>query len=206
MQPIWNRDWRLAQRVRQGHTEAGEEIVTLHYEGVCRFLLYLAGNMDIAQELAQDTFVSAWRSMPTYNGKSSLKTWLHRIAYREFSEWRGRQRLTDPLTEHHDCRQDFEEGTITALTAEHAIRSLPSALREAFLLCNLQELSVKEAAEILGVPRGTILSRLHAARVKLRKALAEGDTMSVRPEPDAPCTAESAATSEGMNCYAMSKA
>src|SRR5690349_19975544 len=88
-------DRRLLDQLRAEDAEAGRRFVHGYHPAVYRYLLYLAGQPDVAEDLAQETFLQAWRHLDTFHGRSSLQTWLLRIARREFLQLlRRRRRLT----------------------------------------------------------------------------------------------------------------
>src|SRR5947207_5081613 len=82
--PMPGPDARLVQQLRQGDPEAGRQFVREYYPGVYRYLLYLTGRREAAEDLTQETFVQAWRRLETFDNRGSLRPWLHRIAHREF--------------------------------------------------------------------------------------------------------------------------
>src|SRR5438034_2873312 len=77
-------DARLLRQLRQGDAEAGHQFVREYYPGVYRYLLYLTGRPEAAEDLAQETFLQVWRRLETFEGRAPLRLWLHRIAHREF--------------------------------------------------------------------------------------------------------------------------
>src|SRR5947209_5792076 len=77
-------DTRLVQQLREGDAEAGRQLVRDYYPGVYRYLLYLTGRREAAEDLTQETFLQAWRRLETFDGRGALRPWLHRIAHREF--------------------------------------------------------------------------------------------------------------------------
>src|SRR5688572_25827608 len=77
-------DARLLEQLRQGDPEAGHRFVRDHYPGIYRYLLYLTGRRETAEDLTQETFLQAWRRLETFDGRGPLRPWLHRIAHREF--------------------------------------------------------------------------------------------------------------------------
>lgn len=102
-----------------------------------------------------------------------MRTWLHRIAFREYIAWRRKRRLALPLDilrGYHDRRIDEIDGQVTLLGVLH---QLPSAHREVFLLFEVQQLSVDEIADVTGIKPGTIKSHLHYARKALRDLLGD---------------------------------
>ena len=162
-------DAEIAHRIKQGDREAARMVVERHYGSVLRFLSTLCSNGDDAAELTQDTFIHALNRMGKFRNESSLKTWLHRIAYHEFTHLR-RKRKSVSLTNEIPATA-FEASSTLAMDLERALSELPEQTRSAFVLCEIQELSVRDAATILGVPEGTIKSRVHTARQLLRSAL-----------------------------------
>src|SRR5437016_9616445 len=92
-------DARLVQQLRQGDAEAGRQFVREYYPGVYRYLLYLTGQPQAAEDLTQETFLHAWRGLDRFEGRASLRLWLHRIAHREFLQGLRRQRPQTSLEE-----------------------------------------------------------------------------------------------------------
>lgn len=164
-------DAEIAKRVKAGDREAARALIQRHYASVLRFLTTICRNTDDAEELAQDTFVRALNHIGKFRGASSLRTWIHRIAYYEFAH-RRRQRIHASLN-HELSSHPFEAASALALDLERALLALPDQARAAFVLCEIQELTIKEAATVLRVPEGTVKSRVHTARRQLRAALAD---------------------------------
>ena len=77
-------DRRLLNSLRAGRSEAFAELVRSHYQAVYRFLLHMVRDVHRAEDLTQETFATAWERMATFQGRSTLATWLHRIAYTKF--------------------------------------------------------------------------------------------------------------------------
>jgi RNA polymerase sigma-70 factor (ECF subfamily) len=176
------KDQDLADRIRAGDREAASELVQAHYQSVLRFLWVLCRNADDAGELTQDTFLKALGKIAKFRGESGLRTWLHQIAYHAFMN-RRRRRKGVALSSNLPA-SPFESLSTLALDLEVAVCNLPDTAREAFVLCEIQQFSVKEASEILGVPEGTVKSRVHTARVQLRRALSAHDATQEQQEVD----------------------
>ena len=77
--------------------EAGEKLVTEHYPRIYRLLRHLTASIDNAEDLTQQTFVKAWQALATFRGEASLATWLHCIAYHEYTHWLRARREQSPL-------------------------------------------------------------------------------------------------------------
>ena len=97
-------DQRLLSNLRAGRPDACAELVRSHYQAVYRFLVHLTRDVHQAEDLTQETFAAAWEKIATFQARSTLATWLHRIAYTKFidaqrAERRAagmRERLTSP--------------------------------------------------------------------------------------------------------------
>ncbi len=173
----WKDKW-LVQRILSGDKAAGEQFVIEHYEAIFRFLRNLTGNKEDAEDLTQQTFLRAWEALPNFRGDSSLSTWLHSIAYREYTHWLRSQREFVPLDEIVDMPDEQANQNLEAVLLRWAIYHLDPEHREVFVLYYVQGFSVKEIAKIIGVPAGTVKSRLFFARQKLKELLSD-----IIPEP-----------------------
>ncbi len=167
-----DKEW--AQRICQGDAEASEAFAREHYPAVLRLALRLTGRQEDAEDIAQETFVVARQKMGTFRGSSTLRTWIHRIAFNEYKMWRRKRRPLQ-LAEFDRPSNDsgiaaFETGHIL----ENAMQSLPAKQREAFILFEVEQLSMQEVAHVLGVPIGTAKARVHYARQGLRRQLEGG--------------------------------
>jgi len=173
----WKDKW-LVQRILSGDKAAGEQFVIEHYEAIFRFLRNLTGNKEDAEDLTQQTFLRAWEALPSFRGDSSLSTWLHSIAYREYTHWLRSRREFVPLDEIVDMPDEQANQNLEAVLLRWAIYRLDPEHREVFVLYYVQGFSVSEIAKIIGVPAGTVKSRLFFARQKLKELLSD-----VIPEP-----------------------
>jgi len=173
----WRDKW-LVQRVLSGDKAAGEQLVIEHYEAIFRFLRNLTGSKEDAEDLTQQTFLRAWEALPNFRGDSSVSTWLHSIAYREYTHWLRSRREFVPLDEIVDIPDEQANRNLEAVLLRWAIYRLDPEHREVFVLHYVQGFSVSEIAKIIGVPAGTVKSRLFFARQKLRELLSD-----IIPEP-----------------------
>jgi len=179
----WGGDERRVKRALTGDRDAAKQLVDAHYPKLVRFLLHLTGQMDCAEEITQETFVRAWQRLDTFRGHASFKTWIHAIAYREFLANRSGRPLDVALQDELPQGRDFSHGVVERIAIERALSSLSEELRLTFLLVNVQGLSVREAAEVLGIPRGTVLSRLATARERLARLLISFEAAGREPDP-----------------------
>ncbi|MEQ1822717.1 MAG: RNA polymerase sigma factor [Fimbriimonadaceae bacterium] len=162
------KDLETASKIANGNAEAMEAFVQEHYASVLRFMRHLTRNLDDAEDLTQQAFINAKRKANSFRGHSSLKTWLHRIAFYEYTHWKRVQRRTERLSLHHAVREPGFETCLEAASLLDALATLSNRHRETFLLHEVQELSVQEVAKVMGTPVGTVKSRLNKARRLLR--------------------------------------
>ena len=172
--------WRVG-RALAGDAGESERIVRDHYPAALRLLTHLTGRRDEAQDLAQRTFVRAHGALPGFRFDCPLRNWILRIAVREYLHWRRDARPTLPLDESLSVRGLDPN----AMVLRDALAELSAELREPFLLRNVEGLSTRETAEALGIPEGTVKSRCHAARAKLRAALTDGELPQGVPHENA---------------------
>jgi RNA polymerase sigma-70 factor (ECF subfamily) len=182
----WNRDVRRVHQALAGDLAAAEGLVRDYYPKVFRFLAHLTGSRADAEELTQETFYKAWRSLRQFSGRSTFGTWLLSIAYREAIAYRARNNTVPLQDDAHDATQDFVQPLLSAVLVEKALNQLPEDLRATYLLHVEQGLSVQEVAGILGIPKGTVLSRLANCRERLKRQLSMREIASataVRMDP-----------------------
>jgi RNA polymerase sigma-70 factor (ECF subfamily) len=158
-----------------------EEIVEQHSPRVYRLAYRLTGNRHDAEDLTQEVFVRVFRSLSTYR-PGTFEGWLHRITVNLFLDGaRRRQRQrTDALAEDAAERlpgddpgpeRAFEFRNLTD-DVQQALSELPPEFRAAVVLSDIEGLSYEEVGEALGIKLGTVRSRIHRARARLRQALA----------------------------------
>lgn len=143
---------------------------------IYRFCYRLSGSVPDAEDLTQEVFLAAFRGKDRFEGRSSVQTWLYRIA---LNCWRHATRSPRvPTTMMEDAPQPGPglEQTITdSLALSCALAALPPDLREAFLLVKAEGLKYREAAQVLEIPQGTVQFRVHQASRRLRVLLTEGE-------------------------------
>ena len=166
-------DPRLLARAQQGEARAFEEIVRTYQADVFRFAWHLTRDRTMAEDVAQDAFLRAYRFMGTYRGDSKFSSWLMRITRNCAMDALRRQK--SHLARHENDRPQAGSVADPIVRAEldHALSSISDDHREPFLLIEVFGLSYQEAADVLGVRVGTIKSRMHRARLALCAALAD---------------------------------
>ena len=170
----------LAERFAQGDRAAFAEIVAAYQGRVGRLVQRLLGWQEDADDVVQEVFLRAWKSARRFRGESSLATWLTRIAVNACRKDRrrrlGRLRLFGAAAARASSSplQRPERGDLDPDTFERvrrAVRKLPARYREIVVLRYLEEMPAEKVAQVLGVSRGAVDTRLHRAREKLRKSL-----------------------------------
>ena len=182
-------DEELAARAAAGDTTAFEALVTRHQERVWRIAARLTASEADAQDVIQETFLSAFRELGSFRGASRFATWLYRIAANaaRMQRRRHRRRRTEPLDDY--LPRFDEDGRHTAAPAALEIASraeeildrerlaararegldrLPDTCREAFVLRDLEEMTSNEVAALLGITTAAVRQRVHRARLLLR--------------------------------------
>lgn len=177
------RRWReqgLLRRIQSGDRQAANQLVGTHYQAVYHWLLRLCHEREWAADLTQETFLQVWEGLDGFQGRSSLKTWIHRIAYHTYLRaQRNRGPVSAPLRE---ARNDpaLAEAVVARLAVEEALAQLPEGQQQVVVLHYLHGLTSAEIGEVLGIPMGTVLSRLHTARGRLRELLSDEPSPSAQ--------------------------
>jgi RNA polymerase sigma-70 factor (ECF subfamily) len=174
----------LIRRARAGDQDAFAELVMAHADRVYGALRRFGLDADEADEVAQEVFVRAWRGLPHFQERSRFSTWLYRIAFNEAQRRLSRRRAArvepnadevDPLASVPDSpglspEAQTLEGEF-ARTLERALEQLPADWRAAVVLRDVEGLSTREAADVVGVREAAFKSRLHRGRLQLRALL-----------------------------------
>lgn len=167
-------DPAVLARARRGDQRAFALLVR-HYDDGLRALAYrLLGDRDRMDDALQEVYVRAFRALPSFRGDSAVGTWLYRIAYNACLDELKRTREVVDLESVRD-RAQADGDPIDALslrqTLAAALTALPLEDRTAVLLVDANGFDYRSAAEVLGIPEGTVASRLNRARAALRQTL-----------------------------------
>ena len=171
----------IAERRRRNRFES---VVLPHLDAAYALARWLTHNDADAADVVQEAVLRAYRYFDSYR-EGNAKSWLLRVVRRTSYSWLERNRPADVVPLEADAGE--EGGGATALEAagsteallqsrsdlrrlDALIEALPAPLREVIVLRELQELDYREIAEVTGVPIGTVMSRLHRARLALRQA------------------------------------
>lgn len=175
-------DLDLAARLAEGDPDAAERLVREHYSTLYRFLRPLTGRREDAEDLALQALQRGRQSIRRYDGRAPLRTWLHRIAYREFLRWRRRHRWHLSLFAAPPRAEAGYDRVLASEWLRELLNQLPDPQRVAFVLHEVQEMPLEEVAEITETPIGTVKSRLHHARRRLQALIQEAPEATPKEE------------------------
>ena len=180
----------LVEAVRQGKPGAFDAIVLAHQDRVYAFCTRMLSDREEALDAAQEAFLSAYRNLGGFRGEAALSTWLLRIAANQcLNRIRRRKAQTaretrfpepedprdppfQPPGREADRPDRIAENRETGKILEAALGHLEEDSRMLVLLSDVEELSYEEISDAVGIPLGTVKSKLHRARMALRKLLA----------------------------------
>jgi RNA polymerase sigma-70 factor (ECF subfamily) len=181
-------DQALVERVQQGDKRAFDLLVRKYQNKIVHLVTRYLHDSTEALDVAQETFIKAYRALPSFRGDSAFYTWLYRIATntaknylvaqnrrppmddidaQDAEQFSGDTGLKEYATPEHLLLRDEIEQTITA-----AIEALPDELRTAISLRELEGLSYEEIAQVMDCPIGTVRSRIFRAREAIDERLA----------------------------------
>jgi RNA polymerase sigma-70 factor (ECF subfamily) len=174
-------DLELIRRVQQGKTAAFDELMTRYNQAIYRLAYSMVRNHADASDISQETFIRAYRAIGRFDEQYRFYTWLHRIALNlclNCLKRTSRQKLVPlPGSDTEGEWQDLPDPKPSPSDMElqrdldQALARLPHDQRAVFVLRVKEELSYNEIAKMLGIPIGTVMSRLNRARLKLRELL-----------------------------------
>ncbi|HSD30019.1 MAG TPA: sigma-70 family RNA polymerase sigma factor [Vicinamibacteria bacterium] len=170
----------LLARARQGDLAAFEEVVRQYQRRVYGVALRIVRAHDVADDVAQEAFVRAWRSLDRFDLARPFGPWVCRIAANlAVNHVRSPRAREEALPDGHAETPSGDRGPLGAILDAEAKRVLDEAVaglgpeqRAVFVLRAVEEMSYAEIAEALGISQGTVMSRLFRARERLARALA----------------------------------
>jgi len=189
------RERMLIRRLQERDERAFEEVVRLYQNKVFNLVYRMIGNQEEAEDLAQEVFVTVFKSVDSFRGEAKFSTWLYRIAanhcknrmkylgrrsYKqtgeldEAAEREAQNAQPSSIRPQVDGPDAVLEGLELERTVQRAMQALDPEHREVIVLRDIEDLSYEEIAEITGVELGTVKSRLHRARLQLKELMAEG--------------------------------
>lgn len=178
----------LLESLRQGDPDAFAVLFETHSDKLYRVAVGILNNEDEAECVVQDTFVRLFEKLDQFEGRSTLGTWLYRVAYNASLDRLRKRRPTQPIADelgddedappHPTIFVDWSNAPEELLTSSEvqaqlraAIAGLPESLGSVFVMREIEGLSTVETADILGISESAVKVRLHRARLALRETL-----------------------------------
>lgn len=178
-------EMEIARRIARGDEHALQLLMRRHNQKLHRTARSILKDDAEAEDAVQDAYLHAWRAIGSFRGDAKLSTWLVRIVVNEaIGRLRKRVRRAEVICLNGASAPDGEPMTPPEMSEQGAVRSearrlleakideLPDAFRTVFVLRALEELTVEEAAQSLGIPEATVRTRYFRARGLLREAIA----------------------------------
>lgn len=176
----------LVARLREGDRRAVEEAYVAHHVAIRGFSRRLVGDATAAEDIVHETFVALPRAIRRFRGEGSLRSFLlgvsANLARRHIRSAMRRRKATERLAAHEETRDHTIDATSQLISRQLADRlaaaldALPMDQRVVFVLCEAEQRTSVEVAEIVGAPEGTVRTRLFHAKRKLRELLADHGT------------------------------
>jgi RNA polymerase sigma-70 factor (ECF subfamily) len=185
-------DAELVERAKRGDNKAFEMLVVKYQRRIERLIARMVRDVDLVQDIAQESFIRAYRALPQFRGDSAFYTWLYRIAVNTAKKAlvelkrdplvteSARQGANDEDDETYRAERELSDGETPeavlaskeiAQTVNAAIEALSDDLRQAITLREIEGLSYEEIAELMNCPIGTVRSRIFRAREAIAQRL-----------------------------------
>lgn len=182
-------DQQLVERVQRGDKQAFDLLVIKYQRRLARLLSQFIRDAAEVDDVTQETFIKAYRALPSFRGESAFYTWLYRIGIntaKNFLVTQGRRAPTTSIGFDAEDAENFEEGSQLremntpeselmskqiAQTVNQTLQELPEELRTAITLREIEGLSYEEIAGIMNCPIGTVRSRIFRAREAIAEKL-----------------------------------
>jgi RNA polymerase sigma-70 factor (ECF subfamily) len=167
---------------RRSDAESFETLAMPLFTSLYNFAHWLTHNREEAEDLVHEAYLKALKGFASFQQGTNFRAWMYRIVRNTFLTSRSGLgvKITLPLDREEDAvwrLSDTPEAVLLTRADEQMIQSalerLPVQFREVILLCDVEEMSYQEIAEIIGIPVGTMMSRLSRARKSMRDLLAE---------------------------------
>ena len=174
-------DRSVIEALRRGEDRAYAAVIDALHGPVYRFLLRLCRDSGLAEDMTQETFLAVWQGIGSYQGRSKFKTWVFGIAYHQHLRQRDKRTVETVELNESDLSDLSDPSDLSVAVAEaeehalirRAVYALPNPYREVVCLIHLDGLTYRDVAEVLGVPIGTVKSRMNGAFKLLREKLGE---------------------------------
>jgi RNA polymerase sigma-70 factor (ECF subfamily) len=164
----------LMLRVKSGDRAAFEELFRLYQKPIVNYLFRLSWNKPLSEDLLQEAFLRVWKAAPNYEPTAKVSTWIFRIAHNLFINEAAKRRETAlegaDQEQRHDPSSDLARRELQS-AVQKAVEALPAGEREVLLLSEFKGFKYTEISEILGIPVGTVKSRMFSAVQRLKETL-----------------------------------
>jgi RNA polymerase sigma-70 factor (ECF subfamily) len=177
-------DAALIERSRSGDQAGFVELVRRHERRVYNLAYRMLGRAEDARDATQEAFLSAFRHLAGFRGEATFGTWIHRITVNLcYDSLRRRREVVsiDGDEPQGTPTPDHAEAAATVADVQRALLEIPADYRAVVIMHELQDMPVEEVAAVLGVPVGTVKSRLHRGRAALGRALSVSTGMEPHP-------------------------
>lgn len=170
-------DTALIARYLDGDMSAFDELMMAHQDRVFGICLRMLRDRDAALDATQDTFLTLFRKADRYRSEAAFSTWLYRVTVNTCYDHlrRAKRKATSTLPEHHDPPDPQAGDALTSVELrpdiEDALQHVAEEFRAAVVLVDLQGLALEQVADMLGVPVGTVKSRVYRGRRQLAARL-----------------------------------
>jgi RNA polymerase sigma-70 factor (ECF subfamily) len=170
-------DLELAARVAGSDDQAAFQQLVLRHQAAIRGFLrrLLAGDHGTADDLAQETFLIAYRKIPGWKAEGTLSSWLHTIAYRQFLQHRRKHARQQVMAEPPDAGFDPGQAVDAEILLPRLMRLVSDDERACLTLAYAAGMSHPEIVEVTGLPLGTVKSHISRGRQKLQQWLTDHD-------------------------------
>ncbi|MGH0035190.1 MAG: sigma-70 family RNA polymerase sigma factor [Myxococcota bacterium] len=185
-QDLVREEARQVERARSGDRKAFRWLVERHEGRVVQLARRQLRDEEAARDVAQEVFIKAYRNLDRFEGRARFSTWLYRLTVNQCHDWRRRE-MARPTWHSGDAGTDEVEALVApvadgdpARASERAdlrrgialaLEALPEEMRTTLILREVDDLAYAEIAQIQDIPKGTVMSRLHNARRRLRAEL-----------------------------------
>jgi len=162
----------LVERAQDNDTLAYEQLYEMHKGRVFALCVRLCSDRDMAEDLAQEAFVLAWRKLGSFRGDSAFGSWLYRITTNTVLSYLRKQKPFRNMLDVDEIEEQGQKEDIgLRMTLDDAIAGLPTGARTVFVLYSLEGYTHDEIGSLLGIAQGSSKAQLHRARQLLQAKL-----------------------------------
>jgi len=168
----------MIKHALQGDRGAYGDLVCIYQKSVVNVIYRMCGDQQLAEDAAQEAFIKAWVKLDSYQRGSSFRNWIYRIAVNTALDMLRKRaskpqiNVEDVVLESYDPQPEYAYlHTEKMQIVQKAVLSLPPSSRSVLVLREYEGLSYQEIADMLDIPKGTVMSRLNYARNRLREIL-----------------------------------